>query len=111
MRGKPSSEAVIAQRQYGVVARWQLLAAGVSSQAIQRRLAAGRLHAVHRGVYLVGHAVLPPHAQEMAALLACGLDPAPSNRAAAVGSNESAVTAPSNRAPAAVLSHRSAAAL
>jgi very-short-patch-repair endonuclease len=49
---------------------------------IRTRLRDGRLHEIHRGVYLVGHRAPPPHAHEMAALLAC---------------------------PGAVLSHRSAA--
>lgn len=75
----------MAARQHGVVARRQLLEAGVSAQQIKVRLRGGRLHEVHRGVYLVGHVVPPPYAREQAALLACG--------------------------PAAVLSHRSAAAL
>jgi len=59
----------LAARQHGVVARFQLLAAGVSAEQIQRRLQAGRLTALHEGVYLVG-AVAPTHANEMAALLA-----------------------------------------
>ena len=63
---------VIAGRQRGVVTRAQLRAAGLSVEAIDRRLRAGRLHRVHRGVYLVGHGVFPPHARELAALLACG---------------------------------------
>jgi len=46
---------------------------------------AGRLHELHRGVYLVGHTIPPKYAPEMAALLAC--------------------------APNAILSHRTAAAL
>ncbi|MDX6582493.1 MAG: hypothetical protein QOI10_1677 [Solirubrobacterales bacterium] len=35
------------------------------------RLAAGRLHQVHGGVYLVGHEVSPLYAHETAAILAC----------------------------------------
>jgi hypothetical protein len=49
IRGKDwiRPEAVIAglaARQHGAVARWQLLAAGVSADAIDRRLATGLLH-------------------------------------------------------------------
>lgn len=32
----------------------------------------GRLHRLHRGVYLLGHSVAPPLARETAAILACG---------------------------------------
>jgi very-short-patch-repair endonuclease len=54
------------------VSRKQLLKAGLSPDAIDRRLKAGRLHPLHRGVYLVGHRVAPRHALELAAVLACG---------------------------------------
>jgi very-short-patch-repair endonuclease/predicted transcriptional regulator of viral defense system len=64
--------AAIAGRQRGLVTRTPLLAAGIDSRAIERRLRAGRLHAVHRGIYLVGHPVMPGGARELAALMACG---------------------------------------
>jgi very-short-patch-repair endonuclease len=64
--------AAIAGRQRGVVSRAQLLATGVESGAIERRIRAGRLHPVHRGVYLVGHPVMVQGAREVAALFACG---------------------------------------
>jgi len=75
--------ASIAARQHGVVARRQLLAAGLSNAAVDHRLARKRLHAVHRGVYLVGHPVPPPLAKEMAATLACGEGAAVSHDSAA----------------------------
>ena len=50
---------------------------------IATRLADGRLHEIHRGVYLVGHTAAPPHAYEMAALLACGAGAVLSHRSAA----------------------------
>lgn len=72
----------IARRHDGVVARAQLLAAGVTSRQIERRLSAGRLSRVHRGVYTTGP-VTGPHARELAALLACGVDCHLSHRSAA----------------------------
>lgn len=61
----------IGARQYGVVARWQLLETGLSGREVQYRLEAGRLRRVHRGVYAVG-AVTGEYHAEMAAVLACG---------------------------------------
>jgi very-short-patch-repair endonuclease len=63
--------AAIAERQYGVVSRAQLLAAGIGPGAIATRLGHQRLHRLHRGVYAVGHTALAPRAREMAAVLAC----------------------------------------
>jgi very-short-patch-repair endonuclease len=67
-----------------MVTRRQLLAAGLDDKDIEYRVRTSRLIRVHRGVYAVGHLPPSPHARAMAAVLACG--------------------------PAAVLSHRSAAA-
>lgn len=75
--------AELAAAQYGVVSRAQLLAAGISSAAIETRLRGHRLHAIHRGVYVVGHTALVPLARELAAVLACGPDAALSHRSAA----------------------------
>jgi len=61
----------LAVRQHGVVARRQVLALGISARSIGRRLEAGRLRAVHRGVYAVGHDRLTPHGHLMAGVLAC----------------------------------------
>jgi len=44
----------LAAGQHGVVTRTQLLELGVSSQGIKHRLARGKLHPVHRGIYAVG---------------------------------------------------------
>jgi hypothetical protein len=77
--------AALGERQHGVVAHRQLLAAGLGVSAIQRRVRAGRLHRLHRGVYAVGHRRVTASGRWMAAVLAYG--------------------------PGALLSHRSAAAL
>lgn len=77
--------AALADAQYGIVSRGQLLELGVTRRGVEHRLAVGRLHPLHRGIYAVGHRVLPAKGHWMAGVLAGG--------------------------PGAVLSHRSAAAL
>lgn len=72
----------LAARQHGVVARAQLLRAGVSKELIDHRLRNGRLQPLHRGVYRVGPLVAP-YSPEMAAVLACGQSAALSHRSAA----------------------------
>jgi very-short-patch-repair endonuclease len=62
----------LAARQRGVVSRAQLVAAGIHTDAIKTRVRSGRLHPVHRGVYLVGHSAPVPGARELAAVFACG---------------------------------------
>jgi very-short-patch-repair endonuclease len=73
----------LAGRQYGVVSRDQLRRHGIGDDVIDRRLAGGRLHAIHRGVYAVGHRVLGPHGRFLAAVLACGRDAVLSHASAA----------------------------
>src|SRR6478672_7209744 len=73
----------IAAGQYGVVTRAQLAAAGLGRGSIEHRIAAGRLHRIHRRVYLVGHPVPPRFACEMAAVLAAGQGAALSHGTAA----------------------------
>ena len=60
----------LADRQHGCVARRQLIARGITADQITRRIKDGRLRPIHRGVYLVGHGVLPANAKEAAAILA-----------------------------------------
>jgi very-short-patch-repair endonuclease len=75
----------LVERQHGAISRQQLLALGLTPEAVAHRLLTGRLHPVARGVYAVGRPDLPREGRWFAALLSCG--------------------------PSAVLSHRSAAAL
>jgi hypothetical protein len=75
--------AELAERQHGVVARAQLLAMGMGPRAVDHRLARGRLHLVHRGVYAVGHRLLSAEARWMAAVLVGGPGAALSHRPAA----------------------------
>jgi very-short-patch-repair endonuclease len=64
--------AQIAARQHGVVSLTQLDWAGLSHAAIRRRVQAGRLHRLFRGVYAVGHTELSREGRWLAAVLACG---------------------------------------
>jgi very-short-patch-repair endonuclease/predicted transcriptional regulator of viral defense system len=84
----PPADAVVrdlADHQHGVVARRQLLEAGLTSDMVKNRLERGQLLPLHRGVYAVGHRRLRREGHWLAAVLAVG--------------------------PGAVLSHRDAAAL
>ena len=73
----------LAERQHGVVARWQLLRLGFTGKAVEVRLRTGRLHPIHRGVYAVGHAKVTVDGRRMAAVLACGEGAVLSHRDAA----------------------------
>lgn len=61
-----------ARKQLGLVTTKQLLAAGLSSAAISKRVHSGKLYRIHRGVYSVGHDGLGEQGLWMAAILACG---------------------------------------
>lgn len=73
----------IAERQYGVISSKQLRTAGLSPAGITRRVAAGALHHLHRGVYAVGHTALGNEGRWIAAVLSCGDDAVLSHRSAA----------------------------
>lgn len=75
--------AALAGAQHGVVARWQLVALGLSGQAVDRRVRSGRLHVLYRGVYAVGHRVMTVEGRWMAAVLAVGGDAVLSHASAA----------------------------
>lgn len=72
MGRKASKISTVAARQYGRVTRPQLLELGLSSRAISRAIASGKLIVVHAGVYAVGHKQTSAPAQAAAAVLACG---------------------------------------
>lgn len=73
----------IAGRQYGIVTVAQLREAGIDKSAVSRRVEAGRLHRVYRGVYTAGHGALGHRGRWMAAVLACGEDAVLSHGSAA----------------------------
>jgi len=74
--------AALAARQHGVVSRAQLLALGLTKDAIRRRVERRRLHPVRACVYAVGHTALTVDSRRMAAVLACGRGALLSHRAA-----------------------------
>jgi hypothetical protein len=73
----------LATAQYGVVSRAQLVALGLGGAGVQSRVRRGRLHALHRGVYAVGHAAVGVDGRRLAAVLACGRGAVLSHRSAA----------------------------
>jgi len=75
--------AALALQQHGVVSLAQVRTTGLSASGVRDRVAAGKLHGVHRGVYSVGHQVLSREGRWMAAVLACGQGAALSHRSAA----------------------------
>ena len=75
--------AAIAATQFGVITLTELIHAGLSRSGVDRRVAAGRLHRIHRGVYAVGHPKLSHRGRWMAAALAGGETAVLSHRAAA----------------------------
>jgi hypothetical protein len=62
----------LADAQHGVVHVDDLHALGLSRQAISRRVAAGRLRRLYRGVFSFGHACLSPQGEWLAAVFAVG---------------------------------------
>lgn len=64
--------AELAAVQCGVLSLVELNACGLSDSAVRKRVASGRLHRVHRGVFAVGHPTLPLPGVFIAAVKACG---------------------------------------
>lgn len=75
--------AQISARQHGVATARQLCEAGLSEGGIRRRVAAGRFHRLHHGVYAVGHPAVSLEGRWLAAVLACGEGAVLSHRSAA----------------------------
>ena len=73
-KGQPPAASIadLARRQHGVVARSQLLDAGITTDQLKGLLRRCHLHPLHRGVYAVGHAYLTQEGRWLAAVLACG---------------------------------------
>jgi putative AbiEi antitoxin of type IV toxin-antitoxin system len=83
MRPLDSKVERIATQNWGVVTRQELLAAGMSRDAIKRRLAKGALLREYPGVYRLGHRAPSIEATYMAAVKACGNGSLLAGRAAA----------------------------
>jgi predicted transcriptional regulator of viral defense system len=91
---------------HGVVARRDLLAAGVGRRAIEHALATRDLYLTYRGVYAVGRPDLSAWGRRRAIVLACGVGAVLSHQSAAGawglrpdGSAHWHVTVPSDRSP------------
>jgi very-short-patch-repair endonuclease len=73
----------VAERQWGVIAGWQLEQCGVSRSAISRWVASGRLHRIYPRVYAVGHRAISTEGRLLAAILYAGPGAALSHASAA----------------------------
>jgi hypothetical protein len=73
----------VAERQWGVIAGWQLEHCGVSRSAISRWAASGRLHRIYPRVYAVGHRAVCVEVRLLAAILYAGRGAALSHASAA----------------------------
>src|SRR5436190_7877188 len=71
-RRRESELRALATAQHGAISLTQLRELGLSDPGVRRRVGNGRLHPVHRGVYVVGRPDLPKYGRWMAAALACG---------------------------------------
>jgi hypothetical protein len=105
----------LVDQQHGVVTREQLRRLGYGPEAIRHRLAAGRLHRVRPGVYVVGRPHLTKHGHWLAAVIACGAEAALSHHTAAalwgirrIGTNPVEVSVPAHvrHRPRGIVVHR-----
>ncbi len=113
-RQKKSAAWRLAGLQHGVISTRQLCELGLSPQAIQHRVARGRLHRVERGVYALGRPELTQRGRWMAAVLGGGEGAVLSHRSAgalwgivpAAGPPEIAVPVSCGRMRTGVVVHR-----
>jgi hypothetical protein len=75
--------ALLADEQHGVVTIGQLRELGVRDASVWDRVAAGKLHRLHQGVFAVGHRTGTEQSRLLAAVLACGDGAFLSHRSAA----------------------------
>jgi very-short-patch-repair endonuclease len=81
--GQEKVQRGLVERQYGVVARWQLLERGFNDDAINHRVEKKWLYPIFAGVYAVGRPEVSRFGMWMAAVLASGLSAVVSHDAAA----------------------------
>lgn len=62
----------LANRQHGAISRQQLIVGGLGVRTICRRVEAGQLHRIYRGVYVFGDGRVNRRTEWTAAVLACG---------------------------------------
>lgn len=74
---------MLAERQHGVIGREQLVELGVAVRTIEEWLDDGRLHALHRAVFALGHPRIAEAGRRWAAVLAYGEGALLSHRSAA----------------------------
>jgi hypothetical protein len=68
----PPPDVALAGVPHRVVSLEELRALGLDARAVSHRVARGRLHRLHRGVYAVGHPSITREGWWRAAVLACG---------------------------------------
>src|SRR4051794_38641608 len=81
--GQEKVQRGLVERQYGVVARWQLLERGFNDDAINHRVEKKWLYPIFAGVYAVGRPEVSRYGMWMAAVLASGLSAVISHDSAA----------------------------
>jgi len=73
----------LAERQHGMIARWQCIRIGLTNGQVNRRIENERFVPVRRGVYSLGHRPVGNYGKWMSAVLSCGPDAVLSHRSAA----------------------------